>query len=254
MRGRRMKFIKSPHQKHWLTENNKSSLRRSWFALKNCCAFVNRPIVLAVSSTQNVSWRRAEVCFLEFYPHKFLLFCSPQSEMKPLSIWETWGMNTKTEGRYCCPPREGPVVLVAHTGQPVQKPVRGWMIQWLSVCSLSAKEERTFPGQVILSIAIKQLWKIHIFPKLALTLQFHIYVVTLSSKYCAVKQKRGMERLYFHFLLVFSLFVGFQRKFRQSKSGLLVSWSTKARSKAGCSKGSCVSCAVPLQHPCVAVL
>lgn len=103
MRGRRMKFIKSPHQKHWLTENNKSSLRGSWFALRNCFACVNRPTALAVSSTGNVSRRRAELCFLGFYPHRFLLFCSPQSEMKALSIWKIWGIDTKTEGRHCCP-------------------------------------------------------------------------------------------------------------------------------------------------------
>lgn len=103
MRGRRMKFIKSPHRKHWLTENNKSSLRRSWFALRNCFACVNRPIALAVSSTGNVSWRRAELCFLEFYPHSFLLFCSPQSEMKALDIWKNWSIDTETERRHCCP-------------------------------------------------------------------------------------------------------------------------------------------------------
>lgn len=51
----------------------------------------------------------------------------------------------------------------------------------ISVCSLSAKEDTTdprqgisFPGLGILTIAIKQLWKILLLPKLALTLQFMV--------------------------------------------------------------------------------
>lgn len=139
------------------------------------------------------------------------------------------------------------MTLCGHSGQPGQKPVRGCTIQGFSVCSLPAKEDTTFPGQVISSRAVKQLWIIHTLPKLALTLQLMVgYLVNLVKE--TLCSEKGMDWLYFHFWLVF------QRKFRQSRSCLLAWWSTRAQCEAGCSEGSCVSCAMPLQHFCVTAL
>lgn len=53
-----------------------------------------------------------------------------------------------------------------------------------------------------------------------------IYPVNLSSRDCVAEQS-VVDWFYFHFVLAFPLLGGFQRNFRQSKSFLLASRSTK---------------------------
>lgn len=96
--------------------------------------------------------------------------------------------------------------LVA-AGQPVQKPVRAWVMQWLSVCSFSAKEDKpdlrqgiSLPGQVILTVDIKQLWKIHLLPKLALILPAHGRFTLWTCQVTIVQQSRGRGSIGFTFI------------------------------------------------------
>lgn len=77
-----------------------------------------------------------------------------------------------------------------------------------------------FPGQVLLTTGVNLL------PKSALISQLTLGSFTLSSRDW-VPEQSGVDWFYFHFLLALSLSGGFQGNFRQSKSFLLASWSTK---------------------------